>query len=116
MKKAPWPNIAGLTVAALVEGYDDVLITFTDGSHIVLHPAHEYDNVVIEARAYKFFDTCVSNEDCIRVGLYTAEEYNQALESRDRQTAEAAIARDRAEWARLDKKYGSKANPFSEPK
>lgn len=68
----------GKTIAAVVEGYDDLMIVFTDDTFVFMHPVNGYDggDASIEEKDYLSnpWNWCVDKRLVIAAGVLTQEE------------------------------------------
>jgi hypothetical protein len=99
---------SGLTVEDVAEGGTDVLVTFTNGTYILLRAENGYDgcDADIEIKEYSFGESEIPHADVVRVGLMSEQELQAVGEERDRQWKLRQDASDRANFERLKRKFG----------
>ena len=96
-----------LTIDEVVETWDSYFcIRFTDGSFLWFHPTNLYDNVDIEILTSLDENNLYPDTDLIDIGLYNNDELIRKREEIDRRKARNLEDRERAEYKRLQKKFG----------
>lgn len=101
---------SGKTVATVIEGYDDLMIVFTDDTFAFLHPVNGYDSdASIEEKDYLSgpWNWCIGRIEVIAAGVLTQEE-SDALDRKYKDDCTAMQERaEREHYARLKAKFES---------
>lgn len=101
-------RIAGKTVVGVAGTFENMLITFTDGTFIHLEARETEAGAEIEDVEYEVGRSDVSHEDAIAAGLFTREELQKLLAEANKNFLKQREATERQEYARLCKKFGGK--------
>lgn len=96
---------AGKTIQGVAGLFQYRIITFIDGTFTHFCASSYDSDVSIEDEQYTIGNSDVSHEDCIRVGLYTADELGTMLSVREANWKHRREQQERQQYEQLKAKF-----------
>lgn len=108
-KQVKLHKASGKTIAQVIEGYDDLMIVYTDDTFSFLHPKNGYESDAdFEEPDYlkSPSDWCIDRESVVQSGVMTKEESDEKERQRMADWEASREREERQQFERLKAKFG----------
>lgn len=112
LTKVDFEKISGLTIRGAVRSTDDVLLTFTDGTYLLMHasPGRYDEGPEIEFQAYEVGNSTVDYDHLVTVGLFASmQELDSERRAKSQRSQDQWERQQRAQYEQLKAKFEGKS-------
>jgi hypothetical protein len=100
-------DAVGKTIAAVEQHHDaDIVIVFTDGTYVALHPRYRYEDAEIQEIDVADTGYYEARHAAVKAGVLTNEEEIEQRKAMERRSRLRAEEQDRQRYEILKRKFG----------